>query len=118
MESQDHGDRNVSADKGRGSKARAIVGSQERVDVNASADNPKNGKTRRRGGARPADTGKRSLNLRIDDDSYKRLSVHALMRNTTISDLVMAFAQTLREFSIPHRLGNGSAKTEQEEGSG
>ena len=115
MESQDHVDRNVPADKGRGSKTQAIVGSQERVDVNASADNPKSGKARRRGGARPADPGKRSLNLRIDDDSYKRLSVHALMRNATISELVMGFAQTLREFSIPHRLGNGSTKTEQEE---
>ena len=115
MESQDHVDMNVPADKGKGTKTRAIAGSQERVDISASEDNPRSGKARRRGAARPADPGKRSLNLRIDEDSYKRLSVHALMRNTTISELVMGFARTLREFSIPHRLGNGPARTEQGE---
>lgn len=82
-------------------------------DENGSAVEAKGakGRTRRRPGAKaPTDTAKRSLNLRIDDDSYRRLSIHALMRNTTISDLVAGYAQSLREFSMPHRLGGG--KTE------
>ncbi len=55
------------------------------------------------------DTGKRSLNLRIDDESYKRLSVHALMTGSTISGLVEGYAKSLRDFSMPHRLGGGLA---------
>jgi hypothetical protein len=46
---------------------------------------------------------KRSLNLRIDEDAYERLAVHALRRKSTISALVEVFAREhLREFSI-HR---------------
>ena len=59
----------------------------------------------------PTETGKRSLNLRIDEDSYRRLSVHALMRNATISSLVEGYAQSLKEFSI-HR---NAARSEQGE---
>ena len=90
---------------------------QEPVDANAPEAKGKSPRTRKRTGARtPTDTnGKRSLNLRIDEDSYRRLSIHALMRNTTISDLVMEFAQTLRDWSMPHRIGAGSARTEPEE---
>jgi predicted HicB family RNase H-like nuclease len=73
------------------------------IDVNAETAKAKGGKTRRRANAKPPESGKRSLNLRIDDDSYERLAVHALRRKTTISELVMEFARTqLREFSI-HR---------------
>src|SRR4051794_5633586 len=52
-------------------------------------------KTRRKPGPKTAtpEAGKRSLNLRIDEDSYQRLNVHALMRNKTVSELVMEFAQ-------------------------
>lgn len=86
---------------------------QEPFDLNATEGRSKGTKTRRRASAKtPTENAKRSLNLRIDDDSYKRLSVHALMRNRTISDLVMEYAQTLREYSMPHRLGG---RTEQGE---
>jgi hypothetical protein len=79
----------------------------ERVDLNAAEGKGRGAKARRK--TAKAEGGKRSLNLRIDDDSYKRLSVHSLMRGTTISALVEGYAQSLREFSMPHRLG---AKTE------
>ncbi|MGE5755410.1 MAG: hypothetical protein ACM35G_06815, partial [Planctomycetaceae bacterium] len=73
-------------------------------------------KTRRKASAKaPTENGKRSLNLRIDQDSYRRLSIHALMRDSTISDLVMEFAQTLREYSMPHRIGGGIARVEEGE---
>jgi hypothetical protein len=86
---------------------------QDHGDVNVPEAKGKTTRTRKRPGAKaPTETGKRSLNLRIDQDSYRRLSVHALMRDSTISDLVMEFAQTLREYSMPHRIGNGSTKTE------
>lgn len=90
---------------------------QDHVDANVSEAKGKTTRTRKRTGARtPTDTnGKRSLNLRIDEDSYRRLSIHALMRNTTISDLVMEFAQTLRDWSMPHRIGAASARTESAE---
>jgi hypothetical protein len=76
----------------------------EDVDGNASEPKAKSGRARRKPGVKtPAlGTGKRSLNLRIDDDSYQKLNVHALMRNKTVSELVMEFAQSLKEFSI-HR---------------
>ena len=86
----------------------------ERADMSANEGKSGKPKARRKTGAKGAgETAKRSLNLRIDDDSYKRLSVHSLMRGTTISALVEGYAQSLREFSMPHRRGG---KTETGEG--
>jgi hypothetical protein len=86
---------------------------QEHPDANAPEGRTKGARTRKRATVKAStDVGKRSLNLRIDEDSYKRLSIHALMKNKTMSDLVMEFAQThLREFSI-HR---NAARSEQGE---
>ena len=93
-----------------------IMEVQEPVDANAPEAKGKATRTRKRPGAKaPAETGKRSLNLRIDQDSYRRLSIHALMRDSTISDLVMEFAQSLKEYSMPHRIGTGSARMESAE---
>ncbi len=78
----------------------------EPLDLSAPKGKTKGAKPRKRAGAKPpAEHAKRSLNLRIDDDSYRRLNIHALMRDTTVSELVMEFAQGLREYSMPHRLG-------------
>ena len=86
--------------------------SQEHVDANAPEGKARGARTRRRTTAKaPTENGKRSLNLRIDEDSYRRLSVHALMRNATISSLVEGYAQSLKEFSI-HR---NAARSEQGE---
>jgi hypothetical protein len=88
------------------------VESQEHGDANAPEAKGKGARTRRRTTAKaPAENGKRSLNLRIDEDSYRRLSVHALMRNATISSLVEGYAQSLKEYSI-HR---NAARSEQGE---
>ena len=85
---------------------------QEHSDMNASEGKPKGARARRKANAKtPAENGKRSLNLRIDEDSYRRLSLHALMRNATISSLVEGYAQSLKEFSI-HR---NAARSEQGE---
>ena len=67
---------------------------------------PKGAKPRKRPATKaPTEpAGKRSLNLRINTESYRRLSVHALMNDTTISALVEAFALSLRDYSMPHRL--------------
>jgi hypothetical protein len=93
-----------------------IMETQDHVDENVPEAKGKTPRTRRKASAKaPTDNGKRSLNLRIDQDSYRRLSIHALMRDSTISDLVMEFAQTLRDWSMPHRIGAGSARTEPEE---
>jgi hypothetical protein len=59
-----------------------------------------------------ADAGKRSLNLRIDQDSYQRLNVHALMRGTTVSELVMGYARTLKEFSVHRHAGAGQGPSD------
>ncbi len=76
---------------------------QEPTGEDAGADRPKSGRTRRRPPGKPAEADKRSLNLRVDEATYQRLTVHALMRKTTISELVMGYARDhLREFSI-HR---------------
>jgi hypothetical protein len=78
------------------------------IDENAETATPKPGKVRRRANAKAsvAENGKRSLNIRVDEDTYERLAIHALRRKTTISELVMEFAKTqLREFTI-HRNGN------------
>jgi macrodomain Ter protein organizer (MatP/YcbG family) len=49
--------------------------------------------------------GKRSLNLRIDDDVYERLTVHAMKSRTTISELVSVLTRDhCRDYSI-HRVG-------------
>lgn len=86
--------------------------SQEHGDANAPEGKARGARTRRKPNAKaPAENGKRSLNLRIDEDSYRRLSVHALMRNATISSLVEGYAQSLKEFSI-HR---NAARSEQGE---
>lgn len=46
-------------------------------------------------------TGKRSLNLSLDNETYERLAVHALRMDTTISELVTKLAhENLREFHI------------------
>ena len=85
----------------------------EPFDLNATEGRGKSTKPRKRTSTKtPTENTKRSLNLRIDDDSYRRLNIHALMRDKTVSELVMEFAQGLREYSMPHRIG---AKTEQGE---
>jgi hypothetical protein len=78
---------------------------QEPTGEDAGADRPKGGRTRKRPPGKPVEVDKRSLNLRVDEATYQRLTVHAMMRKTTISELVMGFAREhLREFSI-HRNG-------------
>jgi hypothetical protein len=75
------------------------------IDENAETATVKPPKVRRRANTKAsgAENGKRSLNIRVDDDTYERLAIHALRRKTTISELVMEFAKTqLREFTI-HR---------------
>ncbi len=75
----------------------------EHENVNTTEAKHIPARPRKRATTRPDSSGKRSLNIRIDDDTYERLAVHALRRKTTISELVMDFARThLREFSI-HR---------------
>jgi hypothetical protein len=75
----------------------------EHNDVNATEVKSKAAKVRRRATTKADTSGKRSLNIRIDDDTYERLAVTAIRKKTTISALVMEFAKThLREFSI-HR---------------
>lgn len=81
--------------------------SQERVDSSVLEAKGKEPKARKKTGAKtPTEsTGKRSLNLRVDDETYERLTIHAMKRRTTISDLVMELAKnSLREFSV-HRVG-------------
>jgi hypothetical protein len=54
-------------------------------------------------------TGKRSLNLSLPVDDYKRLATHALMQDINISDLVCKLAREhLREFTI-HRTPKSDA---------
>jgi hypothetical protein len=79
---------------------------QEPVGRDAPGAKGKGTGARKRVGVKtPVENAKRSLNLRVDDDSYRRLNIHALMRDKTVSELVMEFAQGLREYSMPHRLG-------------
>ncbi len=58
-----------------------------------------------------ADAPKRSLNLRIDAESHQRLTIHAVMKNTTVSELVMGYARTLKEFRVSRygEAGQGGA---------
>ena len=81
------------------------------IDIDATEDKGKGSKARKRPSSTPVrKDNKRSLNLRIDEESHERLAVHALRRKTTISALVEGFARDhLREFSI-HR--NAGAKGE------
>lgn len=82
---------------------------KEATDQGAPAAASKPAKARRRSSTKGAKGEKRSLNLRIDADSYERLAVHALRRNTTISALVEGFAQeTLREFYIVRGRAGGA----------
>jgi hypothetical protein len=78
--------------------------------VDAPEGKSKSPKVRRKPSAKtPTPEARRSLNLRIDEDSYQRLNVHALMRGTTVSELVIGFAQThLREFVVHRRSASGS----------
>jgi hypothetical protein len=58
-------------------------------------------------------TVKRSLNLRVDDATYERLTVHAMKRRATISELVMEFARVhLKEYSV-HRNAQRSSDSGQ-----
>ncbi len=78
---------------------------QAPFDPSAPPDKGRAAKPRRRAATKPAEPSKRSLNLRVDVDTYERLTVHAMKRSTTISDLVMELARMhLREFSV-HRIG-------------
>src|SRR5271166_3151967 len=52
---------------------------------NVSADNHKSGRAHRRTGTRSADTGKRPLNLCIDDETYERLTVHRRLDHAGVS---------------------------------
>ncbi len=82
---------------------------KEPSGIDATEDKGKSARTRRKPGAKPptSEAGKRSLNLRIDEDSYQRLNVHALMRKKTVSELVMEYAQGhLKEFVVHRRPGS------------
>lgn len=85
---------------------------QDPTNINAPEDKGKPARTRRKPSARtqtPADGGKRSLNLRIDEDTYERLHVHALRRRITVSDLVMDLAKSgCRDYYISRAPGGGS----------
>ncbi len=78
---------------------------QEVMPEGLQEDKGKSKNARRRTSAKPTEVEKRSLNLRVDEATYQRLTVHALMKRTTISELVMGYAREhLREYSI-HRVG-------------
>ena len=96
--------------------ARAYSGEPGTMDaiepVGDGAGEPKGRRAQRgkRASAKP-ETAKRSLNLRIDDDVYERLTVHAMKRRMTISDLVGEMTRShCRDFAI-HKVGQrgGSA---------
>lgn len=76
------------------------------VDMGVGADKPKGTRARKRAAKPPSDTPMRSLNLRIDEETYVRLSLHALDRRTTISKLVMDYAKAqLRDVYLGRRKG-------------
>jgi hypothetical protein len=80
-------------------------------EMEAAEGKVRGGKARRRVAAKAPtpEVAKRSLNLRIDQDSYQRLNVHALMRSTTVSALVEEFARDhLREYVVHRRSVGGS----------
>jgi hypothetical protein len=76
------------------------------MDVSNPFDNPANEpkpKSAKGRKSKPSDkaTGKRSLNLSLPMDDYKRLATHALMLDINISDLVCKLAREhLRDFHI------------------
>ena len=88
------------------------------MDVDASNGGGA-GEPRRKGAKARAPKGdkvkavRKSLNLRVDEDSYQRLNVHALYRDKTVSELVMEYAQTLREFVVHRRSAGGADGQEQ-----
>jgi hypothetical protein len=78
-------------------------------DGNEKAQEDSGKKIARKRGRPPApkDIEKVSLNLRVDRASYLKLNLHALMLKKNVSQLVMEYASTLKEFSV-HRNGNVS----------
>lgn len=87
---------------------------QDHLDISAPEDKGRAARARRKPSARaPGDAGKRSLNLRIDTDTYERLHVHALRRRLTISELVMDISKThLREYFISRHGGSKAEPAE------
>ncbi len=70
------------------------------IDNSASEAKSKPSRSRKPKPSQKA-TGKRSLNLSLPIDDYKRLATHALMQDINISDLVCKLAREhLREFHI------------------
>lgn len=77
----------------------------EPVAIDAAEPKAKGTKARRAKAPKPQ-TGKRSLNLSLDNETYERLAVHALRGNSTISELVTKLAQDhLREYHITRTPG-------------
>lgn len=73
--------------------------------IDASEAKAKGTKTRKAKAPKPQ-TGKRSLNLSLDNETYERLAVHALRGNVTISELVTKLANdNLREYHITRTPG-------------
>ncbi|WP_435022779.1 hypothetical protein TA3x_005855 (plasmid) [Tundrisphaera sp. TA3] len=72
--------------------------------VDAVEPKGKSSRPRKRPSAK-VETGRRSLNLRVDEAVYEKLTIHAMKRHMTISDLVGELATNgLRDYGI-HRLG-------------
>jgi hypothetical protein len=87
-----------------------IMDAKNGSDLSAVEPARKAAKARRRATDAPK-LPKRSLNLRVDEDCYERLSVHAMKRRTTISALVEQFAREhLRDYYISRnsRAGEGN----------
>lgn len=77
----------------------------EAVVIDASEAKVKGTKPRKAKAPKPQ-TGKRSLNLSLDNETYERLAVHALRGNVTISELVTKLANdNLREYHITRTPG-------------
>ena len=91
---------------------------QEHVDGNAPEAKGKRARARTKSTAKETKEAveKRSLNLRVDVETYERLTINAMKRRTTISDLVEGFAKgkpvDTREYGLPPCYG---AKAEQGE---
>jgi macrodomain Ter protein organizer (MatP/YcbG family) len=77
----------------------------EAAVIDASEVKVKGIKARRTKAPKPQ-SGKRSLNLSLDNETYERLAVHALRGGTTISELVTKLAtENLREYHISRTAG-------------
>lgn len=74
----------------------------------ASEGNGRGGKARPKQSKPKPEAAKRSLNLRIDEATYQRLNIHALMRRKTVSALVEEYAESLREFVVHRRTAGGT----------